>query len=952
MGDRAAARKRRRDAATYGVFGEDEDAARTTRPALGLGFDAQQEPAGRGGLGLGADLSGAGMGGGMGLGGGLGAPAHGGSKSKSTRAPAFVSAGVARPQQDDATQQQKTTEKEPEGARGGLGFARGGGGGGEEEAEEEAPSVLPSAFGARIKERAERRREREDTAARAAAERLAVPADTFAGVGAGAGLGAAQGGGKQERGGVGGGGAPRGGRGRRTGAAADEVGAFEAHTKGIGAKLLAKMGWRKGEGIGRGGGGIAKPIETHLRPKGMGLGAGGFDEQRGTPARKRVDGADDEAEGAEAGAAGVERAKPRGMWQQRAAPKRAKDVYKTAEEVLADAQQQGGTAGGAAAAPPGLKVIDMRGPSGPREVSDLEQLHLSKLRHEDVPMPELQHNVRLVVDVAESKIRELERARRKEEQAAAAYAAEAARAHDEREAADAEHSRAAALLAALDARERLVANAAGGHATDEARVAAVAKFFAALRTRFAGEFAAYDVARVAIADALAPAQRLMHGWAPLEDPARGAHAISALRRVLVQRSAARDDAIFFDEAGDSDGEPPRGSDAAYSALLEAAALPALRSAVTNPPPRGWDPRQPESLLVVLEAWRDALPAAALDELLTALVLPKLERELSAASAGAGGAQQQQPLHAWLHPWLPWLGGRMEPLWEPVRRGLERSLEGLENVDDPAVRAALVPWRAVLGRRAWASLLARGVAPKLAFALEDPALVLASQDGAEGEAAAERALRAVLAWAEDMPLETMASLLQARFFPRWLRALHAWLLADPDLDDVSAWYMRWKEMLPEDLAANEAVRRCLNAALDMMNAAVADAEGFAASTAEQFVPAAQAQAVAQDEGDATAAAAAARQQRQQQPRQQHKVSARTHASHDVTFKDLVASFAEEHGLLLQPKAGRLEGGLQVYSMGTVSVTLDTRSERLQALIGGRWVAASLTQVLEESQRRQT
>ena len=83
-----------------------------------------------------------------------------------------------------------------------------------------------------------------------------------------------------------------------------------------------------------------------------------------------------------------------------------------------------------------------------------------------------------------------------------------------------------------------------------------------------------------------------------------------------------------------------------------------------------------------------------------------------------------------------------------------------------------------------------------------------------------------------------------------------------------------------------------------------------------------------------------------------MSARTHASHDVTFKDLVASFAEEHGLLLQPKAGRLEGGLQVYSMGTVSVTLDARSERLQALIGGRWVAASLTQVLEESQRRQT
>jgi tuftelin-interacting protein 11 len=42
---------------------------------------------------------------------------------------------------------------------------------------------------------------------------------------------------------------------------------FEKYTKGIGSKLMAKMGYK--------GGGI-KPVEVKVRPKGMGLGFGSF----------------------------------------------------------------------------------------------------------------------------------------------------------------------------------------------------------------------------------------------------------------------------------------------------------------------------------------------------------------------------------------------------------------------------------------------------------------------------------------------------------------------------------------------------------------------------------------------------------------------------------------------------------------------------------------------------
>ncbi|KAM0939106.1 putative G-patch domain, R3H domain, R3H domain superfamily protein [Dioscorea sansibarensis] len=51
-----------------------------------------------------------------------------------------------------------------------------------------------------------------------------------------------------------------------------KLGAFEVHTKGFGSKMMAKMGFVEGGGLGKDGKGMVQPIEPIKRPKSLGLG--------------------------------------------------------------------------------------------------------------------------------------------------------------------------------------------------------------------------------------------------------------------------------------------------------------------------------------------------------------------------------------------------------------------------------------------------------------------------------------------------------------------------------------------------------------------------------------------------------------------------------------------------------------------------------------------------------
>jgi len=107
-----------------------------------------------------------------------------------------------------------------------------------------------------------------------------------------------------------------------------------------GARMLAKMGWVTGTGLGVTGEGRVAPVETKVRKKGMGIAFGGFSErteQEKAEARRRGESVSDEegaAPGKGKGKAGV-RKEPADAWKR---PKKVKTKveHKTYEEILAE----------------------------------------------------------------------------------------------------------------------------------------------------------------------------------------------------------------------------------------------------------------------------------------------------------------------------------------------------------------------------------------------------------------------------------------------------------------------------------------------------------------------------------------------------------------------------------------------------------------------------------------
>ncbi|KAJ9505867.1 hypothetical protein QJQ45_027951 [Haematococcus lacustris] len=737
--------------------------------------------------------------------------------------------------------------------------------------DEDAKDVLPGAFGARIQARADKRRE--DKKKQQVQEKQ-----------------------------------------RQVAKAADpEFATFEKHTKGLGMKLLMKMGYKPGEGLGRDKSGIAKPVEVQLRPKNMGMGFGARrgpdpEDSQPAPVQGPQTAADQKAAIAQQGK----------LWKKKHSEARVKREYRSADQVLQEAPTK------PLAAQP---ILDMRGPQT-RLITNMDHLNMKDggVGDNAVPMPELQHNLQLLVDLAEADIQKLDAKLRHEQDTATLLAREEKLLQEQVTRQEDQLQRLTTVLEEVD---RCTSAGPSTMSLDEVEAA-----FTHLARHYREEYILYNLAAPALAAILPRLAELLHGWAPLIDPKRGAIEFGRLRPLLEPGSAgygqtggaATRGSLFAGTGLDGSGSDP------YLWLVSELVLPPMRAACTS-----WQPRDPEPLLAWLDVWASLLPRAALDHVLDMLVMPRLQQAVLSWEP----RQETVAIHTWLHPWLEHLAGPLQQLYPGIRHKLYVALQAWHPSDGSAL-VLLAPWKNALTPLDWSDLLLRSITPKLAAALAGFQVNPLAQDMAPFEW--------VMAWTDCLPEPQMVSLLEGGFFPQWKqgalchlvscpKVLAFWLSHQPDYDEVTRWYLGWKAAFPPSVMALERVRAHFTEALDMMNQAVDGRAGFSGSGAGlgpgvSDGPSAAFTSRWANDGSAAGVAAAS----------QAPAAAAAHAAmmfgHEPTLKEMVQHYAEQHSIQFLPRPGRVQDGMQVYAFGSTSVVLDNTQNVIRALLRDRWAPVSL------------
>uniref|UniRef100_A0A0B6ZZ71 G-patch domain-containing protein n=1 Tax=Arion vulgaris TaxID=1028688 RepID=A0A0B6ZZ71_9EUPU len=688
-----------------------------------------------------------------------------------------------------------------------------------------------------------------------------------------------------------------------------EFGSWEKHTKGIGQKLLMKMGHRLGEGLGKTGQGITAPVEAFLRKGRAAVGAHGRERSEKSLKDYPIKDNDEEEE--------KEFQKQLSQWKKQpveAKKQKPKYMYRTAQEVL----EIGGKRRRPTVEPgPKVKVIDMTGReqrvlSGyhaigkthdqPDEAEDLIRHDPEKKRV--FSMPELLHNLNLLVEMAEEDIIQNDRKLH----------------HDRDRIVNLEHennrlemvvTQEGKQLERLQTVMDLVTSCEDRikpECADPLTLDSCAEMFKMLQQDYYEEYKIYDMPSLAVALVFPLMKKYFETWLPLRDPKYGLLTVLEWQLLL----GADESAMMSHDRAQGLANMD-----IYQRLLWDIWLPPVRATILK-----WQVRDTDAMITLLETWKPALPSWVLENILDQLVLPLLLQEVE----NWNPLTDTTPIHCWLHPWLPLMGDKLEPLYAPIRHKIASALTSW-HPSDVSAKIILEPWHGVFRAGHMSAFLVKNILPKLEMEIQGLTINPHQQF--------LDSWRWVMSWNDLMPVQAMVSMLEKAFFPKWHQVLVAWLSNLPNYEDITKWYLGWKAQFPENLLGHPTIQDHFNKALETMNRAVSGAfvpgikENIAYFTLtekrrilDSRISSVQPGTAGDSESPATRGA----------------------ASVPTTFKDLIERKAEQEDLLYIPLPGKTHEGKQVYRFGKSSIYYDHNVVFMQDA-NGYWLPTSLNQLTD-------
>jgi tuftelin-interacting protein 11 len=662
---------------------------------------------------------------------------------------------------------------------------------------------------------------------------------------------------------------------------------------GIGAKLLAGMGFQPGRGLGKDLQGISAPIEAHVR---KGRGAIGLygKEKKTAPADEMVEQAIRKA--AEDKEVGPKEVK----WQKANKKEKVEYKYLTAEEVLVQKQLRVRPDAGHLAK---VKVIDLTGPqqrvlSGYHAISAGQQKPLEEWAEEEArkderekmifsgaravfDIPELIHNVEILKDSCEQDIFKNDR--------------KAKIASDRKLVITEELNRLKVTLSEeesmIEKMEKITSEMQNICNASNLELRNAYLMLGKLKRDHEEEWVLYQLYSLVPAIAIPLTKEALKIWDPLDDP-----------RMPVQ--LLNDWAVLLGNQTEQ-----------YEIILWEAWMPSIRQANTN-----WNVKNAEPMVRLIEFWKPMLPQWLVELIYDQNLVPKLTQ----AVEDWDPLSDVIPIHSWIHPWLPFLGVKLEIVFPTIRTKLANALVRW-HPSDISAKQILTPWISVFSKGATDTFLLKNIVPKLQQAMQELVINPLHQ--------VLDPWNWVMEWLELVPLKSIVNIVETMFFPKWLQFLAAWLNQIPHYDDVRQWYLWWRGMFNEKLLLEPVVRDNLQKGLEMIGMAI------------------------QCPGQPIDYTYIINRTSQPQPQPQQAQTGQVHATPELMadairltsqvphgFRDLVQMKCEELGLVFMPVPNRYYEGKQVYKCGNVLIYISGNVIFVQR-DGRAFVPVSLNQLIQ-------
>jgi tuftelin-interacting protein 11 len=539
-------------------------------------------------------------------------------------------------------------------------------------------------------------------------------------------------------------------------------------------RMMAKQGWKAGEGLGKEKTGIVRPIDVQLRPTGAGLGAvkektaqQKAEEKR--QAERRGEKYEDSSE------------------EERQSRKRRKEIKKAA------GLQSGGSTPGAGRAKPKFTVDDipegMQVPPSLLEITDATgkepklltsaSLTLGATVPAESTATKIAKRARLDLEAYASAFNDLAEEKKTTEYQEEALSRELAKLEGEIKSAR-DIAAATESLRQLQTWEDVISKLEDLHLDNQVADSAVG--VAAIHPLF---------------------KEVMSSWEPLNDSLE--KIVVDLQKVSLMSTAPKDaDREDFERLRPQSTTP-------FETMMRTYLLPRLRSAIIS-----WDPYQESlSLVAVLAAWFPILPPFIQNSLLKQ-VITKLTATIAAWNPRkAMKKKSTSQLPDLVIPWLPFLPRQhTDPqsasgLVSDVKRKFRTLVDGWDL--SRGVIPQIGKWRQLLGKE-FDRVLVSHLLPKLAESLKVGFEVNpADQD--------LQPLLSVLEWKPFFRIEVMGELIAFRVMPKLLATLHSWLTAEPSYPEVGEWLDWIKSVIPADINDVPAVLKLWDEMLVLVHTAL-------------------------------------------------------------------------------------------------------------------------------------